>query len=415
MSKVLVVPKHLYPHQKDLIKTVLEDTEGKWYIVKSCRQLAGKTHCLENLILLVALTRPGSVSMVCEPSNAQSAKVASETYAAVSHLKGIRYNGSTNLLWFDNGSKVYFKSSEADPKSIRGYTIKRGGILVLDEGGFIPEEYYNAIFPIIRKYKAPLVVASTPDRQSGMFWNLWNRGLENDQSNVVSINWSKYVDTFYTPEELEFYKSVYSSRRFRTEILGEFSINSGTVFSNLSECLGKPKSESKEYYVGVDWGTGSGKDYTVITILNKDKEMVYLKAFNDIAPMEQVTFLKDLLWKYKPKRVLVEGNSIGSIYFDALERPFRTSGIKVQKFQTTNDSKCRIVDQLAAHLEQRKITLLDNEELLRELAGYEEQITKSGLRTYNCPPPLHDDYVMSLCIALEAATSNKGTYSISIY
>lgn len=411
MSKVLVVPKHLYPHQKDLIKTVLEDTEGKWYIVKSCRQLAGKTHCLENLILLVALTRPGSVSMVCEPSNAQSAKVASETYAAVSHLKGIRYNGSTNLLWFDNGSKVYFKSSEADPKSIRGYTIKRGGILVLDEGGFIPEEYYNAIFPIIRKYKAPLVVASTPDRQSGMFWNLWNRGLENDQSNVVSINWSKYVDTFYTPEELEFYKSVYSSRRFRTEILGEFTIDGGSVFTNLDKCIGKPE-DKKVKLISVDWGAGGG-DYTAIIFWNKDKQVVDLKYFNDLTPMSQLDYLKEKIVRERPEKVVVESNSIGSVYYDMLKKSL--PGVQVEKFNTSNSSKCEIVDRLQAGFEHEEILIPDNEELLRELRGFEEQTTKSGLRTYNCPPPLHDDLVMALAIGYSKLTKKVGQYSFSTY
>lgn len=411
MSKVLVVPKHLYPHQKDLIKTVLEDTEGKWYIVKSCRQLAGKTHCLENLILLVALTRPGSVSMVCEPSNAQSAKVASETYAAVSHLKGIRYNGSTNLLWFDNGSKIYFKSSEADPKSIRGYTIKRGGILVLDEGGFIPEEYYNAIFPIIRKYKAPLVVASTPDRQSGMFWNLWNRGLANDQSNVVSINWSKYVNNFYTPEELEFYKSVYSSRRFRTEILGEFTIDGGSVFTNFDKCVGKPE-DRKIKLISIDWGTGGG-DYTAVVFWNKDRQVVDLKYFNDLTPVQQLEYIKTRVIQDKPERIIVESNSIGSVYYDMLKKSL--PGVQVEKFTTSNSSKCEIVDRLQAGFEHEEILIPDDEELLRELRGFEEQTTKSGLRTYNCPSPLHDDLVMALAIGYWRLTKRTGQYSISTY
>lgn len=407
------MPSYLYPHQVDLIKTALEDKGGHWYVVKSFRQQAGKTFALQNLVLAVALTKPNSVSLFIEPSNSQCSKVGSETYSAVFHL-GAKFNSSSNILQFTNGSKIYFKSSEADTRTIRGYTVKRGGILVIDEAAFVSEEYFNALFPVVQKHKATMVLASTPDRQTGTFHDLYVRGLENDIK-IVSLNWSQYLEKYYSQEELDFYKSVYSSRRYRTEILGEFSINSGTVFSNLSECLGKPKKESKTFYAGVDWGSGSGKDYTVVTILNEDKEMVYLKAFNDIPPMEQVEFLKKVILQYKPKRTLVEGNSIGSIYFDALEKQLKPTGLRIQKFNTSNDSKCRIVDQLAAHLEQRKITLLDNEELLRELAGYEEQITRSGLRTYNCPPPLHDDCVMALCIALEASCSKSGQYSFSTY
>ena len=61
--RTLKVPEFLYQHQRDLIRTVLEDKEGKWFVVKSFRQLSGKTTALENLILIVALTRPGTVSL----------------------------------------------------------------------------------------------------------------------------------------------------------------------------------------------------------------------------------------------------------------------------------------------------------------------------------------------------------------
>lgn len=409
MSKVLRMPSYLYNHQKDLIQEVLGDTEGKWYIVKSFRQQAGKTFCLQNLILAIALTRPGSVSIFVEPSNNQAAKVGSETYQAVSHL-GVRFNGSSNIMLFPNGSKVYFKSSEADTRTIRGYTVKGGGILVVDEAAFVGEEYFNALFPIVQKYKAPVVLASTPDKQSGVYYDLYEKGLQNEQSNLVSLNWSQYLKDFYSEEDLEFYKSIYSSRRFRTEILGEFTVSSGTVFPNLERCLGKGVREG-QLFVGIDWGSGSGKDYTVVTVLNDKKEMVFLKYFNDISPMEQVDYVAKLLQDFKPRRCLVESNSIGSIYYDALKQ--KCGGIQIEKFNTNNDSKCRIVDQLVAHLEQENIKLWDDEELLRQLKGFQEQVTKSGLRTYSCPLPLHDDCVMSLCIALEAACKRSGTYSIA--
>ena len=407
--RVLKVPDFLYPHQRDLIKTVLEDREGKWFVVKSFRQLSGKSTCLENLVLIVALTRPKSVSVFIEPSNNQCSKVAGECYDVSCHL-GCKFNSSTNILSFPNGSKIYFKSSEADTRTIRGYTVKRGGMLIVDEAQYVADEYYNALFPVVQKHKATMVLASTPDRQSGTFYNLYTRGLENDLK-IVSLNWSQYLEKYYSQEELDFYKSVYSRRRFRTEVLGEFDISSGQVFTNLENCILDKPSDSKELYCGIDWSSGSGKDYTVITILNDKREVVLIRAFNDIAPMDQVDYIARLLQEYPCRRVLVEGNSIGSVFFDALKRKVS----RIQKFNTSNDSKCRIVDQLVAHFEQEKIKIPYNEELLAQLRGFEEQTTKSGLRTYSCPPPLHDDFVMSLCIALEAATSNKGNYSIALF
>ena len=406
MSRTLKVPGFLYTHQKDLIKTVLEDKEGKWFIVKSFRQLSGKTTALENLILIVALTRPGSVSLFVEPSNNQCSKVGSETYSAVAHLDA-RFNGSSNILTFPNGSKIYFRSSEADTKTIRGYTIKNGGILIVDEAGFVSDEYYNTLFPIIQKNKASMVLASTPDKQSGIFYDLYERGQGNDLK-IVSINWSQYLHNFYTEEELEFYRSIYSARRFRTEILGEFTVDGGSVFTNFDKCIGKPK-DKKVHLISVDWGAG-GKDYTAVTFWNKDKEVIELKYFNDLTPGDQIQYLEKRIREDKPEHIIVESNSIGSVYYDMLKKSFPS----IEKFSTSNSSKCDIVDRLQSGFEHQEIVIPDDEELLRELRGFEEQTTKSGLRTYNCPPPLHDDLVMSLAIGYWRLSKKRGQYSISV-
>ena len=404
--RTLKVPEFLYQHQKDLIKTVLEDKEGKWFIVKSFRQLSGKTTALENLILIVALTRPGSVSLFVEPSNNQCSKVGSETYSAVAHLDA-RFNGSSNILTFPNGSKIYFRSSEADTKTIRGYTIKNGGILIVDESGFVSDEYYNTLFPIIQKNKASMVLASTPDRMSGVFYDFYERGQKNDLK-IVSINWSQYLHNFYTEEELEFYRSIYSARRFRTEILGEFTVDGGSVFTNFDKCIGKPK-DKKVHLISVDWGAG-GKDYTAVTFWNKDKEVIELKYFNDLTPGDQIQYLEKRIKEDKPEHIIVESNSIGSVYYDMLKKSFPG----IEKFSTSNSSKCDIVDRLQSGFEHQEIVIPDDEELLRELRGFEEQTTKSGLRTYNCPQPLHDDLVMSLAIGYWRLSKKRGQYSISV-
>src|SRR5574344_2034832 len=83
---VLKVPTHLYSHQRAFLEKVFADREPKagrptsrWYVVKAFRQSAGKTHCLENLIILVAVTSPDSVSLFLEPTNRQCRKVPKDT------------------------------------------------------------------------------------------------------------------------------------------------------------------------------------------------------------------------------------------------------------------------------------------------------------------------------------------------
>lgn len=404
------VPGHLYPWQRDLLKRILEGEPGKWYVVKAFRQNCGKTHALENLIILLAFIHPKSVSLFIEPSNSQASKVGAETYAAVAHL-GVRYNASSNIMLFPNGSRVYFKSSEADPKTIRGYTARKGGVVVVDEGAFVGEEYFNALFPVVQKHKASLILASTPDRTTGTFYELYEKGKENDQDKIVSINWSKYLDVAFTEEELKFYKEVYSSRRYRTEVLGEFDLEGGSVFQGFDKCIGIPEDRKVEL-VSIDWGVG-GSDYTAVVFWNKNKEVVDLKYFNNLTPVEQVKFIVGWIKECNPKKVIVESNSIGNVYYDMLKRDLQGL-VNLEKFNTSNSSKCEIVDRLQAGFEHKSIMIPDDEELLKELRSFEETSTKSGLRTYSCPPPVHDDLVMALAIGYWRLNKNLGVYSIGV-
>lgn len=396
----------LYPWQSAAIKEILEPAnKGRYFMIKSFRQMAGKTFTLLNLLGLVALTKPGSVSILVEPTFGQSQRCLEDiTKAYVDWIK-VASKGN-NIIDFSNGSRIYFKSGE-QKDSLRGFTVKNDGILAIDEAVFISNEVFEILLPVVNKKKATVVMTSTPDRMSGMFFDLYTRGLNKDDK-VTSLNWSKFIDQVYTPEELSFYKSIYSDRRYQTEILGEFVTSGGSVFQNLDSCLGLAPTTYQGLYFGIDWGTGNGKDYTVITALTDTKKMLFQKAFNDIPPVEQVNYIAKLIQDYKPRKVLVEKNSIGSIYYDQLRRV--CPGILT--FNTTNESKCRIVDQLASHLEKGQIQLLKDEELLTQLKGFEESSTKSGLRTYSCPQPLHDDRVMSLCFALEAIVSTTGVYSL---
>lgn len=398
----------LYRWQRDSIREILEnDTPGKYFLIKSFRQMSGKTFTLLNLLGLIAITRPGSISMLISPTFSQSQRCLEDLGNAFIDWIKIASKGN-GIIDFDNGSRIYFKSGEQG-NSLRGFTVKKGGILAVDEAVFISNEVFEIVLPVVNKKKATVVMTSTPDKMSGMFYDLYTKGLQNSNIKLESINWSNYIDLVYTKDELDFYKEIYSERRFKTEILGEFVADGGSVFRNVDNCIGN-NEWTGELYFGIDWGSGNGKDYTVVTCLDSEKTMVFQKAVNDLAPMEQVRWINGLIKDWVPRRVLVEKNSIGSIYYDALVQENRNCVIET--FNTTNESKCRIIDQLCAHFEKGKIQIQDDEQLLEQLRGFQETTTKTGLRTYNCPLPLHDDRVMSLAFALEAVESCTGEYSI---
>lgn len=399
--KISVTLPKLYSWQKDTLD-LIEANPGKWFIIKSVRQKSGKTYLLENLLIKTALEKPGSKSFMISPVNSQNNRVFLEIAKAVRELTS-QVNGSTMKITFRNGSTLDFKSAESGD-SIRGYTVKNGGILVVDEACYINQEVFEIILPLVSKEHCSLVLASTPDKMSGFFYEMYTK----EDSNIVSINWSKYYREMYSEEELEFYRSIYSVRRFRTEILGEFAVGEGTVFSGITNCVSPVELVPKGNLVaGIDFGSGNLQDSTVITFIDEDLQVIAQCDTNDKPPMEQIDWLTRLLLDYKPVRVLAEKNGLGSVYFDALKQkcPIVTPWI------TTNDSKTAIVDDLAAHIEKGRIKFQPQcEKLLEQLQVYRETRSSTGKRVFNAPPGKHDDFVISTALALRARKS--GRYSI---
>ena len=398
--KVSVTLPKLYDWQKDTLD-LIEANPGKWFIIKSVRQKSGKTYLLENLLIKTALEKPGSKSFMISPTNAQNLRIFTEISRATIDLLR-KANGSSMLIEFRNGSVIQFRSGESGD-SLRGYTVKRGGILAIDEGAFLSREVYEIVMPLVSKEGCTLVVASTPDSMDGMYYSLWSR-----EDGVIRINWSDYINQMYSKEELDFYRSVYSDRRFRTEILGEFAVGEGTVFSGIANCVSPVELVQKGNLVaGIDFGSGNLQDSTVITFIDEDLQVIAQYDTNDKPPMEQIDWLTRLLLDYRPVRVLAEKNGLGSVYFDALKQkcPIVTPWI------TTNDSKTAIVDDLAAHIEKGRIKFQPQcEKLLEQLQVYKETQSSTGKRVFNAPPGKHDDFVISTALALRARKS--GRYSI---
>ena len=398
--KVSVTLPKLYSWQKDTLD-LIEANPGKWFIIKSVRQKSGKTYLLENLLIKTALEKPGSKSFMISPTNAQNLRIFTEISRATVDLLR-KANGSSMLIEFRNGSVIQFRSGESGD-SLRGYTVKRGGILAIDEGAFLSREVYEIVMPLVSKEGCTLVIASTPDSMDGMYYSLWSR-----EDGVIRINWSDYINQMYSKEELEFYRSVYSDRRFRTEILGEFAVGEGTVFSGIANCVSPVELIQKGNLVaGIDFGSGNLQDSTVITFIDEELQVIAQYDTNDKPPMEQIDWLARLLLDYKPVRVLAEKNGLGSVYFDALKQkcPIVTPWI------TTNDSKTAIVDDLAAHIEKGRIKFQPKcEKLLEQLQVYRETQSSTGKRVFNAPPGKHDDFVISTALALKARKS--GRYSI---
>ena len=399
----IIFPK-LHKHQRDVYDAVISDNgAGGIYVVKSKRQ-CGKSFVASLILIYFSLNKKDTISMLIEPTLNQSRRMFKDITKMLEG-SGIIKNANQSLLSIDfiNGSEIIFKSAE-QYDAIRGYSVS--GILIVDEGAFIRDDVYEILFPTRDAHNSPMLIISTPLFCDGYFYRLYK------SSNSTVFDWCDYdTSMFLSDEKLEHYRNTLSELKFRSEYLGQFITDGGYVFKNISKCvLSDSIVTGDPVCVGIDWAVGNDGDDTVLSLLDANANAVEFIRLNNMSPVEQIsTIVNKLNTMPTLKKVVVEQNSIGNVYLDMLKHKYSRHSI-ITKFNTTNESKRRIIEQLATAFQNESVHIPNDRELINQLQHYAVEKTAKGY-TYN-GQGAHDDYVMSLAMAYDALTA-KSAYCVS--
>ena len=387
---------------------------GKILIIKAPRQV-GKTFFNISELIYSASILKKSVSIVVEPSVFLARKVYNDITKALNGSGVIASANSTTCeINFINGSQIICRSIES---MSRGLTVS--GILIIDETCFIDDESIYTLLPLINANNAGLILTSSPFTAEGYFYNMYLKGLEGNDPNIKSFDWSKEegIKKFLTDEKKALYRTVMSKNKYTTEILGEFLANDGLLFTNISACIGDAVPTEKTAYIGIDFATGSDGDYTVLTAINGKGQVFKQVAVNDLTPTKQVDWLVEKINEIKKgytiRTILAEKNSIGAVYIDYMRKSLLKSNLTVQEFITTNDSKRRIIEQLQTAFEQAAITIPNDPVLINELKRFQATVNPTTKVVRYEGKNAHDDRTMSLAFAYEAYLRRLGNFSIS--
>lgn len=410
---------HPYLHQQDVI-TELKDARGtgKIVTVNSSRQ-KGKSYLISNLLLYFSINFAKTNNYCVSPTLKQSKAIYKVIMDAISSSGIVRTKNGTDLtITLINGSTINFKSAE-QRTALRGFTAD---FLCIDEAAFIPDEIFYLILPWADAKKAPILMTSTPFVKGGFFFNYFNYGLEHTH-NTVTINWSdpKYkesIEKILPPEKLEEYRSVLPKNVFRTEYLGEFLDDDGSVFTGVKECLKEAViAPYDRLYVGLDFSNQGENDDTVISIFNGNGEQVYLKYFNNLSPLKQIVKIVNELEPYADQIDVIacELNSLGTPYTELIKERSQILADKVEGFQTSNTSKNAIVTNMQVALENKNVTLLPDDKEIRQFGFFTATYNpKTRNVSYAAPQGLNDDLVMATLIAYDAYRNGTqiGNYTI---
>lgn len=388
---------------------------GKIAVVKSVRQ-SGKTFFCQILLSVIALRCKGTTSVLIEPTLDQTRNVFKAIVKSFKESRLIaQANASLLSITFFNGSEILFRSTQQEDAN-RGYTVS--GVLIFDEAAYLKDDAIYTILPLINAHNAPMVICSTPFMQEGYYYDMVRMCEEHPTDKMRYFDWSKHpeISRFLTAERKEFYRLTMSKNKYTTEVLGEFLTADGLLFTNLERCLLEAPTEAKVIYMGIDFATGSGGDYTVLAIFNERGEQMGLHRTNNLSPMAQVDWLAELIndyaKSYKVHRIYAEENGIGKVYVDALRKKVRA---KITTWTTTSDSKQDLVTTFQIALENERVRILQDDALLDELRRFEAVVNPTTRKVrYGGHIGTHDDCVMATLLAYyayEQATTTR-RYSI---
>lgn len=379
----------------------------KIFVVKACRQV-GKSAMAENELGRFALQYNKSINAYVAPTLKLSKKTFEEVIKMFDGSDLIKAKNKTDLIIeFVNGSIIYFFSGE-QRDNLRGFTVS--GLLVIDEAAFIPNDIYvECLSPWCDAKKAITLMISTPQFKAGFFYDHYVIGLSGSKS-VQSFDFTEYdLSIIRSAEKLEEKRLTIPDKKFKCEYLGMWLDGEGSVFNDFNKVFIRDFAPFKELYVGIDWGTGSGQDSTVVSGLNESGEQSILWKNNRLEPTECIEEISNLLQGKNIKKILVEMNSIGKIYYDLLKRKVKN----VEGFNTTNDSKRKLVEQFQVAIEQDKCKLKEDRDQTNQLSFYESSFTSTGKIAYNAKKGFHDDIVIADMLAWEAYRRKGSNYRVS--
>ena len=395
-----------HPKQKELIDICLED--GVKYIVGCTGRQFGKTFLAINILLKWALEDNNSTLMFVSPVYSQAKKVfaeLSEIIADTGLTKSV--NKSELTIQFINGSTLYFRSGERED-TLRGYTLD---YLIIDEAGYIKENVWKTVLRPTTLVKGKKVLFISTPKGRNWFYEVAMRGMGDEYPQYRTFQASSFDTPYISYEELEEAKLSLPEPVYRQEIMAEFIDDGGEVFGNIKEScvMGHypPQVAGERYYAGLDFGRQN--DYTVLTILNSNGEVVEHYRERQKSWELIVSEIVVKLRKWKPV-CYAEVNSIGDVLFENIKKQYPG----IQPFVTNNESKQNMIEDLIMGMNESKLRLPTeelNKDLYRELTSFTYEYSPKTRRVkYGAPSGFHDDCIISLALSYHSF-KRKATYA----
>ena len=377
------------------------ESKARFRILAAGRRF-GKTQAACYEAVQRAIIQPGAVVWIVAPIFGQ-AMISWRMIRQFMPLPLVKdYHLTEKYVELKNGSTIWIKSGD-NPDNLRGEGLD---FLVVDEASMIHEDVWQeALRPALADKQGSAVIISTP-KAHNWFFDLWTRGQDPEYTDYQSWRLPTAANPYILPEEIEEAKRTLPELVFRQEFMAEFLDDIGAVFRGIHRCIRgalRDPTPGESYIMGCDLAKYS--DFTVISVMTQSGDLVAFDRFNKIDWAFQMERIKNLAQKYNNAKVYVDSTGVGDPIFENLKR----SGLNIEGYRFTNESKKQLVEGLSLAIEQEKIHFPDIPELIHELSIFGYSLTNSGTITFNAPGNYHDDCVISLALANYGVTASSSS------
>lgn len=270
--------------------------------------------------------------------------------------------------------------------------------LIIDEAARLkPAIWEGYLSQRLIDKKGWALMISTP-KGKGWFYDFFRLGQSNDPDHQ-SWNCPSWMNPYLDAELIEKERSRLPERVFRQEYGGEFIEGAGAVFRKVRDRATGEFQEpipNRNYFAGLD--LAKVEDYTVLVILNYEREVVFVDRFHRLDWSIQVNRIKAATEKYNNACIYCDTTGVGEPVYENLLQ----AGCWVEPYPFTQQSKAALIDNLSILMEQELITLLRPDlwpEGLDELESFQYSVTDTGNVKTSAPCSYHDDCVVALALA----------------
>lgn len=364
----------------------------------------GKTTLVAATELLPMLMKRGKRIWIVAPTYALAEKSFREIARYCSNHRAFFTAIKLDAMRIESRTGSFLEAKSADnPTSLIGEGLD---LLIIDECALIPDRvFFESLRPTLADRKGKGVFISTP-KSRNWFFALYHAGVDGSDE-VDSFRFSSYTNAYIEKKEIERTKQTLPEDAFRREFLAEFTFDNDTYFKDYLAHIRPKRAVTPDESVSIGVDLARKSDYTAFVALSRETgEMLEIERMKGLSWAEQTARLTRMIRAYRDAVVYADSTGVGDPIVEQIAR----AGIPIKGVVFSAREKEHLVEHLALLFDEGRISVLDDETLLHEIASFGLIIGKNGHRRYAGLNGAHDDTVMALALAAKGISAFGDEY-----